>query len=87
MLVMKTPNLAATALMAITMAASAAPRLVVSTPSLVPESKIDLVLDLPVIATSEVGKTADNSWLEIKPDLPGKLRWKAQNIAEFLPDQ
>ncbi len=87
MLVMKTQKLAATALMAITMAASAAPRLVVSTPSLVPESKIDLVLDLPVTPTTELGKTVENSWLEIKPALPGKLRWKAQNIAEFLPDQ
>lgn len=87
MLVMKTQKLAAAALMAITMAASAAPRLVVSTPSLVPESKIDLVLDLPVTPTTEIGKTVENSWLEIKPALPGKLRWKAQNIAEFLPDQ
>ena len=84
---MKTYPSAITAFLAITMAASAAPRLVVSTPSLVPESKIDLVLDLPVIETSDIGKTVDNTWLEIKPALPGKLRWKAQNIAEFLPDQ
>ena len=61
--------------------------MVVSTPSLVPESKIDLVLDLPVTQSTELGKTTENTWLEIKPPLPGKLRWKAQNIAEFLPDQ
>jgi uncharacterized protein YfaS (alpha-2-macroglobulin family) len=83
---MKPYPLAFTAFLAIAMAASAAPRLVVSTPSLVPESKIDLVLDLPVIETAEIGKIVENSWIEIKPDLPGKLRWKAQNIAEFLPD-
>ena len=34
-----------------------------------------------------LGKTVDNTWLEITPALPGKLRWKAQNIAEFLPEQ
>ena len=78
---------AITVFLAIAPAASAAPRLVVSTPALTPESKIDLVLDLPVIETSEIGKTVDNTWLEIKPPLPGKLRWKAQNIAAFLPAQ
>jgi alpha-2-macroglobulin len=75
------------AILATTVAALAAPRLVVSTPSLAPESKIDLVLDLPVIETTEIGGTTDNRWLDVSPDLPGKLRWKAQNIAEFLPDQ
>ncbi len=84
---MNSTSLAFTAFLAITVASSAAPRLVVSTPSLVPESKVDLVLDLPVIETSEIGKTVENSWLEISPALPGKLRWKAQNIAEFLPEK
>jgi uncharacterized protein YfaS (alpha-2-macroglobulin family) len=83
---MKPHIFAVSAFLAISMAASAAPRLVVSTPSLVPESKVDLVLDLPVTASGELGKTVENTWLEIKPALPGKLRWKAQNIAEFLPD-
>jgi uncharacterized protein YfaS (alpha-2-macroglobulin family) len=84
---MKTPHCAISAFLAITQAASAAPRLVVSTPSLVPESAIDLVLDSPVIATTELGKTTDNTWLEIQPALPGKLLWKAQNIAQFIPAQ
>lgn len=84
---MKSYPLAFSAFLATTMAAFTAPRLVVSTPSLAPESKIDLVLDLPVVETSQIGKTADNTWLEIKPDFPGKLRWKAQNIAEFIPDK
>jgi len=75
------------ALAATLAAASAAPRLVVSTPSLAPESKIDLVFDLPVVETTELGKTVENTWLEIKPTLPGKLLWKAQNIAELLPEQ
>lgn len=84
---MKLPVCAVPAFLAIAMAASAAPRLVVSTPTLVPESKIDLVLDLPAVETNGLGKTVENTWLEIQPALPGKLRWKAQNIAEFLPDQ
>ena len=66
---------------------SAAPRLVVSTPSLAPESQIDLVLDRPVVAADGLGKSVDNTWLEIKPAIPGKLIWKAQNIANFVPDQ
>jgi uncharacterized protein YfaS (alpha-2-macroglobulin family) len=84
---MKPHTLAITALLAVSLAASAAPRLVVSTPSAVPESKIDLVLDLPAAETVDLGKTVANTWLEIKPAFPGKLRWKAQNIAEFLPEQ
>ena len=84
---MKTLLPSISAALLLSLAASAAPRLVVSTPTLVPESKIDLVLDLPATETTELGKTVDNTWLEIKPELPGKLRWKAQNIAEFIPDQ
>jgi alpha-2-macroglobulin len=84
---MKTSALAVSAFLVISLVSSAAPRLVVSTPSLVPESEIDLVLDAPVIAISELGKTVENQWLEIQPALPGKLLWKAQNIAQFLPDQ
>ena len=84
---MKTPHRAVSAFLAITLAASAAPRLVVSTPSLVPESQIDVVFDSPVVETSELGKSIENTWLEIQPGLPGKLLWKAQNIAQFLPAQ
>ena len=83
---MKTTPLAMVATLALHLAAAAAPRLVVSTPSLAPESKIDLVLDLPAVAPSELGKTVDNTWLKIQPALPGKLVWKTQNIANFLPE-
>jgi uncharacterized protein YfaS (alpha-2-macroglobulin family) len=67
--------------------AAAAPRLVVSTPSWTPESQIDLVLDSPVVEISNLGKTVDNTWLKIEPNLSGKLVWKAQNIANFVPDR
>ncbi len=76
-----------TATLSLPLLATAAPRLVVSTPSLVPESQIDLVLDSPVTATSELGKTVANTWLEIQPALPGKLLWKSGNIAQFIPSQ
>lgn len=83
---MKTSFATVVALMALPCATHAAPRLVISTPSLAPESAIDLVLDRPVIAPDDLGKTVENTWLEIKPALPGKLVWKAQNIANFQPD-
>jgi uncharacterized protein YfaS (alpha-2-macroglobulin family) len=62
----------------------ASPRLVVTTPSLVPESTIDLVLDLPAVAIGDLGKEVQNDWFVVEPDFPGKLRWKAPNIAEFI---
>jgi uncharacterized protein YfaS (alpha-2-macroglobulin family) len=84
---MKPITSAILATLAISMVASAAPRLVVSTPSLTPESQIDLVFDSPATAIPDLGKTVDNTWIEIQPALPGKLLWKAQNIASFIPDQ
>ncbi len=83
---MKNPFIALAACLAIAQAANATPRLVVSTPSLVPESQIDLVLDSPAVATSELGKTVENSWMTIDPPLPGKILWKAQNVAQLVPD-
>lgn len=83
---MKSHILALPAALALASAISAAPRLVVTTPTLVPESKIDLVLDQPVVETSELGKETANTLLEVQPAFPGKLKWKAQNIAEFIPD-
>ncbi|MBX3740418.1 MAG: hypothetical protein KF712_05465 [Akkermansiaceae bacterium] len=84
---MKTSFATFVALMALPCASHAAPRLVVSTPSLAPESAIDLILDRPVTAAADLGKEVGNTWLEITPALPGKLVWKAQNIASFMPDQ
>jgi hypothetical protein len=83
---MKNPSIALVAGLAIIQAATAAPRLIVSTPSLVPESQIDLVLDSSAVAISELGKTVENSWMQIAPPLPGKILWKAQNIAQLIPD-
>ncbi|MEO5916779.1 MAG: MG2 domain-containing protein [Luteolibacter sp.] len=77
---------AITATLAVSISASAAPRLVVSTPSLVPESQIDIVLDSPAVAATELGKTVENKWVEVQPAMPGKLFWKAPNIAQLIPD-
>lgn len=84
---MKTFVSAISATLAFTMATNAAPRLVVSTASLTPVSEIDLVLDSAVTAPTDLGKTVENTWLEIQPPLPGKLFWKAGNIARFIPDK
>ncbi len=83
---MKNPVFSLAAALAFVQAALAAPRLVVSTPSLAPESTIDLVLEAPAIATGDLGQTVPNDWLAISPELPGKLIWKAPEIARFVPD-
>jgi len=84
---MKTLRLALLVLGAGTAGLMAAPRLFVSTPTLIPESGIELILDRPVVPDDAVGKPAANDWLVVEPALPGKLEWKAPNVARFLPDQ
>lgn len=79
--------LAALAFPAVLITATAAPRLVVSTPTLAPESTIDLVFDSPVVPTTAIGTTVENTAFTVDPPLPGKLNWKAQNIANFIPGQ
>ena len=67
-------------------ALQAAPRLVVSTPSLLPESEIDFVFEQPMVEQEELGKEVGNDLVSITPALPGKLFWKAPTIAQFKPD-
>jgi hypothetical protein len=71
---MKVSILAVSTAFTISLVASAAPRIIASTPSLTPESKIDLVFDTPVVASADLGKTVDNTWLNIEPALSGKLK-------------
>jgi uncharacterized protein YfaS (alpha-2-macroglobulin family) len=66
---------------------TAAPRLFVSTPTLAPESGIELILDRAAVPDEAVGRPAENDWLDVTPALPGKLEWKAPNVARFLPDK
>ncbi len=72
-------------LLAASQLSSAAPRLVVSTPSLLPESRIDFVFDQPMVGQDGLGKEVENAFVSITPALPGKLFWKAPTIAEFHP--
>jgi uncharacterized protein YfaS (alpha-2-macroglobulin family) len=65
----------------------AAPRLFVSTPKLAPESRIELILDQAAVSDETVGKPDTTKWLKVDPPLPGKIEWKAPNVASFLPDQ
>lgn len=65
----------------------AAPRLVVFTPNLVPESKIDVVFEKAVIDAETIGSSGPNQFFTVVPSLPGSLRWKTANIVEFLPDK
>ena len=74
-------------LLTFSVALQAAPRLVVSTPSLLPESEIDIVFEQPMVAREDLGKEAGNDLVSISPSLPGKLFWKAPAIAQFKPDR
>lgn len=60
----------------------AKPRLTVSTPSLVPESEVDVIFDQPVVTDELLGKEVDNELLDIQPPASVKLFWKAPAIAE-----
>jgi len=84
---MKPIPAAVLAILAASPLAFAAPRLVISTPSLAPESTIDLYLDHPAVEASEIGKPVANTWLVITPELPGSLTWKSPGIATFSPSQ
>ena len=66
--------------------AFSAPRLVVSTPSLLPESKIDVIFEQPMVEQDDLGKEVVNEFFTTTPKLTGKLFWKAPTIAEFRPD-
>jgi uncharacterized protein YfaS (alpha-2-macroglobulin family) len=65
--------------------ASAAPRLHVSTPSLTPESTIELILDSPVAGPDRIGKEVKTPWLDIQPAWRGTSHWKEANVIEFRP--
>lgn len=65
----------------------AAPRLVISTPSLVPESKIDVIFDQPMVAQEWLGKEIENKLLTVTPPLPGSLFYKSPTIAEYRPHE
>ena len=83
---MKIRRIVSMILIAVSLPLAAAPRLVVSTPSLVPESEIDVIFDQPMVGQEELGKAVENKLIVTSPALPGKLFWKAPTIAEFQPD-
>lgn len=64
----------------------AAPRLVVSTASISPESKIDVVFEQAVTAPAELAKPAAPG-IEITPAWRGGWKWKSPEIAEFVPEE
>jgi alpha-2-macroglobulin len=64
-----------------------APRLTISTPSLAPNSEVDVVFDKPMVAEDQLGKEVDNKLVDIKPAMTGKLFWKAPTIAELRFDK
>ncbi|MFK7851354.1 MAG: alpha-2-macroglobulin [Akkermansiaceae bacterium] len=61
----------------------AKPRLTVSTPSLVPESEVDVIFNQPMVSEELLGKEVENTLVKIEPSIPAKLFWKAPTIAEL----
>lgn len=84
---MKTLTLSITALFAVCVVSQGAPRLTISTPSLVPESEVNVVFDQPMIGDDLLGKEVKNDLVIIKPEIPSKLVWKAPTIAELRFDK
>ncbi|QTN33485.1 hypothetical protein HZ994_14550 [Akkermansiaceae bacterium] len=83
---MKTSSIVPLILAAAMLPMAAAPRITVSTPTLAPESEIDVIFDQPMVGQDELGKAVENKLILTHPELPGKLFWKAPSIAEFQPD-
>jgi uncharacterized protein YfaS (alpha-2-macroglobulin family) len=64
-----------------------ATRLSISTTTITPESKIELVFDHPLVAPDQIGKPLENTLLKITPAWKTKLTWRSQNIATLLPQE
>ena len=58
----------------------------VSTTQLKPESVIEVIFDRAVVTENQLNQPQANTILTIKPALPGKIAWRATNIARFIPD-
>ena len=63
----------------------AAATLRISTPQLRPESTIEVIFDRAVVNENQLNQPVANNILSIKPALPGKIAWRATNIARFTP--
>ena len=83
---MKHASFLATVLLLAAGFSQAAPRLVISTPSLAPGSKIDVIFEQPMVSQDSIGREVSNKLVTTHPPLPGKLFWKAPTIAEYRPD-
>ena len=83
---MKHASIFSTVLLLAAGLSQAAPRLVISTPSLAPDSKIDVIFEQPMVSQEALGKEIENKLITTMPPLPGKLFWKAPTIAEYRPE-
>jgi len=63
----------------------AATTLRISNSRITPESKYQIIFDRAVIPDDQVNKVVKNTIMKISPNLPGKIHWKASNIATFIP--
>lgn len=64
-----------------------APRLSLSTGTLSPETRVELIFDQAMVQPEVVGQTVANDLLTIEPAWPVALTWRSQNIATLVPKE
>jgi len=69
----------------LTSGVQAATTLKISSTPINPQSQFQIVFDCAVIADDQIGDEIPNNILTTTPHLPGKIRWKSSNIADFIP--
>ena len=74
------------ALAALTTSLHAAPRVVCSTPSLAPESEVDVIFKHPVVAHDALGKAVPMTHVAISPPIPGSMTWVSPEVARLKFD-
>ena len=63
----------------------AATTLRISQSQISPDTRYEIIFDRAVIEDKQINQVVDNTIMTITPPIPGKIRWKASNIANFIP--
>lgn len=65
----------------------AQPTLMLSTNTLVPETRYELIFEQSVVSKDQLNQARPNSVLKISPKLQGEIIWTQRNIAKFIPSE
>lgn len=78
--------LLAVLMMAVSSALMSAPRVVCSTPSLTPESVVDVIFERPVVHPEALGELRPMTHLAVAPELSGSMIWVSPVMARLQFD-